>query len=53
VLPKYRVTRKTRDGFSIYVYVGKHLKAKGAGKSKREAEKLAADALLKEIKRPS
>ena len=53
VLPRYRVTRKTRDGFSIYVYVGKHLKAKGAGKSKREAEKLAADALLKEIKRPS
>jgi ribonuclease III len=50
VLPKYRLTRKTRDGFSVYVYVGKTLKAKGIGKSKREAEKHAADALLKEIK---
>ena len=52
-LPRYRLTRKTKDGFSVYVYVGKTLKAKGMGKSKREAEKQAADALLKEIKRPS
>ena len=52
-LPRYRLTRKTRDGFSIYVYVSKNLKAKGVGKSKREAEKHAADALLKEIKRRS
>ena len=51
VLPRYRLTRKTKDGFTIYVYVGKTLKAKGMGKSKREAEKHAADALLKEIKR--
>ncbi len=50
-LPRYRLTRKTRDGFSVYVYVGKNLKAKGTGKSKREAEKHAADAMLKEIKR--
>ena len=51
ILPRYRLTRKTKDGFTIYVYVGKTLKAKGTGKSKREAEKQAADALLKEIKR--
>ena len=51
VLPRYRLTRKTRDGFSIYVYAGKSLKAKGTGKSKREAERHAAEALLKEIKR--
>lgn len=50
-LPRYRLTRKTKDGFSIYVYVGKTLKAKGIGKSKREAERHAAEALLKEIKR--
>ena len=50
-LPGYRLTRKTKDGFSIYVYVGKTLKAKGIGKSKREAERHAAEALLKEIKR--
>ena len=56
MLPRYRLTRKTKDGFSIYVYVGKTLKAKGIGKSKREAERHAADAMLKEIKqtkRPS
>ena len=53
MLPRYRLTRKTKDGFSMYVYVGKTLKAKGVGKSKREAERHAADALLKEIKRPS
>jgi len=53
VLPRYRLTRKTKDGFSIYVYAGKTLKAKGIGKSKREAERHAAEALLKEIKRRS
>ena len=46
VLPKYRLTRKAKDGFSIYVYVGKELKAKGVGKSKREAEQKAASRLL-------
>lgn len=50
VLPRYRLTRKTVDGFSVYVYAGKSLKAKGIGKSKREAERHAAEALLKEIK---
>jgi len=47
VLPKYRLTKKTKDGFSIYVYVGKELKAKGVGKSKRQAEQNAASQLLK------
>ncbi len=49
VLPKYRVTRKAKEGFSIYVYVGKDLKAKGTGKSKREAEQRAAGLLLKQL----
>ncbi len=49
-LPKYRLTRKIRDGFSVYVYAGKNLRAKGIGKSKREAEQHAAEALLKQIK---
>ncbi len=53
MLPRYRLTRKTPDGFSIYVYAGKTLKAKGTGKSKREAERHAAEALLKEIKHRS
>jgi ribonuclease III len=49
VLPRYRLTRKAKDGFNIYVYVGKELKAKGVGKSKREAEQKAASELLKQI----
>jgi ribonuclease-3 len=49
ILPRYRLTRKAKDGFSIYVYVGKELKAKGMGKSKREAEQRAASQLLKQI----
>jgi ribonuclease-3 len=49
ILPKYRFTRKTREGFSIYVYVGKNLKARGVGKSKREADQKAADCLLELI----
>jgi ribonuclease-3 len=53
MLPRYRLTRKTKDGFSTYVYVGKTLKAKGIGNSKREAEKQAAEALLKDLKRRS
>jgi dsRNA-specific ribonuclease len=43
------VTRKAKEGFSIYVYVGKDLKAKGTGKSKREAEQRAASLLLKQL----
>lgn len=49
ILPKYRLTRKAKEGFSIYVYVGKDLKAKGVGRSKREAEQKAATLLLKQI----
>ncbi|OPY64198.1 MAG: Ribonuclease 3 [Syntrophorhabdaceae bacterium PtaU1.Bin034] len=49
ILPKYRLTRKTKEGFSTYVYVGKELKAKGVGKSKREAEQMAASLLLQQI----
>ena len=49
ILPKYRLTRKTKEGFAMYVYVGKTLKARGLGKSKREAEQEAARLLLKQI----
>jgi ribonuclease III len=49
LLPRYRLTRRAKDGFSVYVYVGKELKAKGVGKSKREAEQNAAAELLKKI----
>ena len=49
ILPRYRLTKKTREGFSVYVYVGKELKAKGVGKSKRRAEQNAASLLLKQI----
>lgn len=49
ILPKYRLTKRAKEGFSIYVYVGKELKAKGVGKSKREAEQRAARQLLKQI----
>jgi ribonuclease III len=49
ILPKYRLTKKSKDSFNIYVYVGKELKAKGVGKSKREAEQTAASLLLKQI----
>ena len=50
ILPRYRLTRKAKDVFSVYVYVGKDLKAKGTGKSKRTAEQHAATELLKQIK---
>jgi ribonuclease III len=50
ILPRYRLTRKTKDTFSVYVYVGKDLKARGVGKSKRSAEQYAAAELLKQIK---
>lgn len=49
ILPKYRLIRKTKEGFNIYVYVGKELKAKGIGKSKRHAEQQAASLLLKQL----
>jgi len=46
VLPKYRLARRTKEGFSIYVHVGKEFKAKGTGRSKKEAEQHAARELL-------
>ena len=49
MLPRYRLTKKGKDGFNIFVYLGKKIKAKGTGKSKREAEQNAAMELLKQI----
>ncbi len=49
LLPRYRLTRKAKNGFTIYVYVGKDFKAKGTGKSKKEAEQQAARALLAQL----
>jgi ribonuclease-3 len=49
ILPRYRLTKKSKEGFNIYVYVGKELKAKGVGKSKREAEQKAASLLMQQI----
>jgi ribonuclease-3 len=50
VLPRYRLTKKTKDSFSVYVYVTRDLKARGTGKSKRVAEQDAAAQLLRQIK---
>jgi ribonuclease-3 len=49
LLPKYKFSRKTRDGFTVVVFVGADLKARGTGKSKKEAEQQAARSLLSEI----
>jgi len=46
LLPKYKFSRKTKSGFTVFVYVGKDLKAKGIGKNKKEAEQHAARGLL-------
>ena len=46
LLPKYKFSRKTKDGFTVLVFIGKEFKAKGIGKSKKEAEQDAARALL-------
>ncbi len=45
-LPRYKFPRKTRDGFAVMVFVGKDYKARGTGKSKKEAEQSAARNLL-------
>lgn len=45
-LPRYKFPRKTRDGFAVVVFVGKDHKARGTGKSKKEAEQSAARNLL-------
>jgi ribonuclease III len=49
ILPRYKFARKTKEGFTVVVYVGTALKAKGTGKSKKEAEQHAARLLLTEI----
>jgi ribonuclease-3 len=49
ILPRYKFARKTKEGFTVVVYVGTALKARGMGKSKKEAEQHAARLLLKEI----
>ena len=49
LLPKYKFSRKTREGFTVVVFVGADMKAKGTGKSKKEAEQQAARSLLEEI----
>jgi ribonuclease III len=46
VLPRYKFSRKTRDGFTVFVYIGKDFKARGTGKNKKEAEQQAARTLL-------
>jgi ribonuclease III len=45
-LPKYKFSRKTKSGFTVFVYIGKEFKAKGTGKNKKEAEQQAAKLLL-------
>lgn len=49
ILPRYKFTRKTKNGFTVLAYVGKDHKAKGTGKSKKEAEQSAAKALLNSL----
>jgi len=46
VLPRYKFPRKIRDGFAVMVFIGKEHKARGTGKSKKEAEQNAARNLL-------
>ena len=46
VLPRYKFPRKTKDGFAVMVFIGKEYKARGTGKSKKEAEQSAARNLL-------
>lgn len=50
VLPRYKFTRKTKSGFTVLVYAGKDQKARGIGKSKKEAEQNAARELLGQLK---
>ena len=49
MLPRYKFSRRTKEGFTVVVYVGSNLKAKGQGKSKKEAEQQAARLLMSEI----
>jgi ribonuclease-3 len=49
MLPKYKFTRKTKEGFTVFAYIGKEFKAKGTGKNKKEAEQEAAKELLDKL----
>lgn len=53
ILPRYKFTRKTKSGFTVLVYIGKDQKAKGTGKSKKEAEQDAARELLSQLREAS
>jgi dsRNA-specific ribonuclease len=50
ILPKYKFSRKTKSGFTVLAYIGKDQKAKGIGKSKKEAEQNAARELLLQLR---
>jgi ribonuclease III len=49
ILPRYKFTRKIKSGFTVLAYIGKNQKAKGTGKSKKEAEQNAARELLNQL----
>jgi ribonuclease III len=49
ILPKYKFARRTKEGFAVFVYVGKDMRARGTGKSKKEAEQQAARLLLEDL----
>ncbi len=46
LLPKYKFSRKTKSGFTVFAYAGDEFRARGVGKSKKEAEQQAAKLLL-------
>jgi len=48
-LPKYKFARKIKEGFTVTVCIGKEFKAKGTGKSKKEAEQQAAKSLFNSL----
>ena len=50
ILPRYKFTRKIKSGFTVLAYIGKNQKAKGTGKSKKEAEQNAARELLSQLR---
>ncbi len=50
ILPKYKFTRRIKDGFTVLACVGKEFKARGIGKNKKEAEQQAAKALLESLR---
>lgn len=49
ILPRYKFARKIKGGFTVLVCVGKEQKAKGIGKSKKEAEQNAASHMLSQL----